>query len=155
MSIQKLMSQKELDITIIASNNSIAPKILHVEKVNDEYLITMEKYPYTLSHANDKVKYRNMVKDKIYQLHKLGIFHADIHDDNIIVDEDKGVVKIIDYGLSEYITDIDDEFIRDYNAYHNDAQCIDELLQLEIDEVDRYIQVKQNCVGIILIKIYK
>lgn len=54
-----------------------------------------------LSEDESKFIFKQIVSS-IYHLHKNGIVHRDIKDENIIVDE-KGVIKLIDFGSAGYV----------------------------------------------------
>jgi hypothetical protein len=56
----------------------------------------------------------------IQRLHRNKIFHKDIHDENVLYDKDTGLLRLIDFGLAEYLPEysIDSTTILS-NEYHD------------------------------------
>jgi serine/threonine protein kinase len=42
----------------------------------------------------------------VLKLHTLGIYHKDIHEENVLYDRESGSLRLIDFGLAENLTDI-------------------------------------------------
>lgn len=141
--------QKELYFFIIAEAMGLAPSILGIEDISDgKYKLNMVKYPYTLGDIlyrnaypditrRQVVKYVDDIKKKLNKLHKVGILHGDVSEDNIVVDPVNDIVLLIDFGLSRYIDDIDeDKLTTDFIYTGNAISTVGELLDYEIKEVD-------------------
>ena len=102
----KKVKHAELEFTLIASNRGLAPQIISTSQIDDKYMISMEMYPQTLNDV--AVKYRDKYYQKIYDLvetlHKMGIAHGDLSEDNIVINFETGEVRLIDFGMS-YLLD--------------------------------------------------
>ena len=119
MSITKLVSRRELDITLMANELNICPRIIKYGKSNipgedcklmseeekEWYYITMEKCNVIQELTdNDKKEYILLYK----KLLDNSIYYFDISKDNIVRDRyDK--LKIIDYGHAH---------IGEFNTFH-------------------------------------
>ena len=150
---EKIINKQELKFYKIVEKEGIAPKIIEVIKLkfsDKKYLLKTLKYPYTLREYCELLStdytteetnlilrpYYQQVNNIIDQLHNMGILHGDFHSDNIVVNPDDNTVKIIDFGRTRFIKDIDlSEFggIVDFmNVHHkNPIRTIDQLLNLE------------------------
>ena len=139
----KDVNGKELEFMKIASDYDISPKLIMYTKIDDdEYRTYSDEYEKMLSDV-PKMKrrfYIEAIKDKIRQLHRLGIFHGDIHEENIVIRDDD--VRIIDYGLSQKIEDIRQDYL-DHSMYLISSdkgeiypKNVEELLEFESLEVD-------------------
>lgn len=85
-----------------------ANKILFTRKEYEKrFRITSIRYPETLSRKENFSLYKNQVYEKIEQLHSLGIVHGDLHEENIVVNDNE--VKLIDFGLSKFTNDFSDD----------------------------------------------
>jgi serine/threonine protein kinase len=129
----KIVNEKEFMFTLIASNEDISPKLISWTRNNSNFTIQIEKYPITLKDAIDRSIYKDEIIRLIQKLHSLGIFHADIHLDNIVVDPILGKVKLIDFGISCWIDNIPE--IVFFKGYRETALSINHLLDLEVNEV--------------------
>ena len=105
----------------VTKDNEIKNKIIKTFKQFDEYdnsrkknreilrIIFMQKIiGHTLGFANDNElpvtkSQKAKVCQKINHMHKLGIIHNDIHEDNIFLDTDTKEPYIIDFGYSQII----------------------------------------------------
>jgi serine/threonine protein kinase len=93
----------EVKLHTIASNHDLSPKIIRSDSKKGS--IVMEKMHTTLSDLLNTIKYdpdeMEQVAQKVYHLvetlHSLGIFHNDLHTDNIMIDSN-GTLKLIDFG---------------------------------------------------------
>jgi tRNA A-37 threonylcarbamoyl transferase component Bud32 len=124
-------------MTLIMSTNVISPHVFNVsmdEHNEGKYEITMELYPLTLADIprNERLFYRDLIIDKIRSIHNLGIYHGDIHEENIVIRGND--VRIIDYGTTRFISDIDNlDFYE--TAEGLIPSSIEELLRLELEDV--------------------
>lgn len=126
--------KREYEIQKYCADNSIAPKIIGKGTKSIEgklyWYFSMEKHDITLDdylkkygklNIYDFEKLVNVVK----QMHKLGVFHQDLHKENIMfdLDEDKQIknVKIIDFG---HATRYDKEIITSNNLPKNKQKQI-------------------------------
>ncbi len=136
----KVISATELRILKIASDHNISPKLISSQPIeNNEFLSETELYPLTLIDLplEQRKIYANSIKDLVQQLHQLQIFHSDITEENIVIDPQTNQVKIIDFGLSKFFSDITPDYYTEENqVYHNESRSLEELLQNELKEVD-------------------
>ena len=147
----KIVNENEFLFTKIASNANISPKLVSWEQDNEKYIIQIKKYPSTLWDITDRSIYENKIIQLVKKLQSLGIFHNDIHAENIVLDQKSGEVRLIDFGISCWIEDISDILLE--KAYREPASSIDHLLELEIIEVSWICtpleilsqQLKQSC----------
>ena len=68
----------------------------------------------------------NNIKTAFAEIHRLGVIHGDIREQNIMVKEDKSVV-VLDFESSVYHEDLSDDLIQDEN----------EVIQRVLKEVKR------------------
>jgi len=107
-------------------------------------LLNMKKYPMTLFEYQEKNNIENEIElDEIPEkinilidkIHKLGIFHGDLHSNNILIDPSNMEVRIIDFGKSVLIEDLEDNsdyYIKYYNDFwETNFKTIEELLDFE------------------------
>lgn len=129
------VSQLEADITALASTNEVSPKVTSLLPVNNEpklfhvdsekNTITLELWPYVLIDLpqNEWILYKEPVVNCLKKLHSLGVVHGDLSEENIVVNPETKDAKIIDFGLSNYASNIDvEEFnrLRDFDAKSQD-----------------------------------
>jgi tRNA A-37 threonylcarbamoyl transferase component Bud32 len=137
----KCMSHSELIFLKLASEADIAPKILSVKnKSKDTYIVTMEKYPYTLSGyyciSDDRVftmfTYRGKINDLIDKLHSIDILHGDLHGGNIVINPKTEDVRLIDFGQSYFIHEITPHMLREISLFLNEKfSCVKEAMVFE------------------------
>jgi len=147
----KIVNENEFLFTLIASNEDISPKLVSWKRDNEKYIIQIEKYPSTLWDITDRSIYEFKIINLVKKLHSLGIFHNDIHAENIVLDQKSGNVKLIDFGISCWIDNISDILLE--KAYREPASSINHLLELEIIEISwvctpleiQLEQLKQSC----------
>lgn len=129
----KIVTEKEFLFTLIANEQNISPKLIYWEQKDGKFTIHIEKYPATLNSIVNRYIYEDEITRLIKKLHSLGIFHRDIHIDNIVINPESRQVKLIDFGLSCWMQDIPK--ITYVQGYRESASCLQDLLKLEIDEV--------------------
>ncbi|MNK89960.1 Protein kinase domain protein [compost metagenome] len=132
----KYVDPIELQFNLITNINNISPKVLGVDKVGfNEFKMESEQYQYTLKefaaiYANDSNVMLTIV-DKIHslidKLYEQGIFHGDLHYENVVVNPDLEV-RIIDYGLSLFHQDILTGRSRNFMGYQAYLEIINDYL---------------------------
>ena len=146
------VSSSEVHIGKIASENKIGPKVFEVYENNKGKCLVMEKLTgMTLEDFIKKDIYLNKelsisLVNKILKLHKLGWIHRDLCSQNIFVimkEEIPVDFKIIDFGLSEKLHDINNiKDVRDlylsvkHLAIYN-MENLKELIETLKTEVDK------------------
>jgi len=133
----------ELEITQIASDNNISPKLLRVTPYIGESdvprkVMELELYPTILDDLPriEWKKYEVNILEKLDQLHKLEIIHGDISEENIVLNLETKEVRLIDFGLSHHVKDIlvsDLDMIYEYRKI--DVETIEDLYERERIEV--------------------
>jgi serine/threonine protein kinase len=64
-------------------------------------LLTKKHAECSTGFIKDALKYTRLTLEKLQQLHSFGIVHGDLHEDNIIVDDSTGVVRLIDFEFAD------------------------------------------------------
>lgn len=108
MFTKKKVSRTEYEFALLASEYGIHPKIYSYK----DRIMTMERlddYP--------TIEDEQLVYDKIKELHNIGIFHGDMHAQNMM--KKNGRIYLIDFERSTWIKDIDDEYIKDFLSCHD------------------------------------
>lgn len=106
--IEKRISYGEYKINKLIQNRdpNITVPIIEITKTK----LVLEKYPMTIYDYLDENSLSEelllKIKDLINRLHKIDIFHGDIHEHNIVIN-DEGDVRLIDFGQSMIISNID------------------------------------------------
>ena len=127
----KVVTEKELLFTLIASHLNICPKVLSYQ---GEIMI-IQKYPRVLIDEPSWSKYQMKIVNLVQQLHAIGILHADISEENIVLNPITQEVRLIDFGMSRWIEDIQTHELNEYYSYREELNSTAELLQAEINEV--------------------
>jgi len=139
---QKKISPKEFEILKIASDAEISPHLIswkNIARSCSNYIIAeIELYPFTLGDIpiNRRKIYVDSIKNKLMQLYNMGIFHGDIHEENIVINPDTQQVRLIDFGQSKFLNEITPDFLLRYDMYFDIVNNIDDLLAMELREVD-------------------
>ncbi len=109
----KLVTKKEADIYQLSSNNNISPNVYSVRKIDNcediyEYEVIMEKYDKVLLDIPEEERYNYypLIIEKLNKFHNLGILWIDIHEENVVINEntENGIidVRLIDFGPSVF-----------------------------------------------------
>ncbi len=103
-------------------NTDIVPEIHTLLKS----LVVMERYPFTLGNYIEKNKFTELselenlqqyIIKLIDNLHEKNILHGDLHSHNIVLNPDNMDVRIIDFGESRLIDELDDDDIEYFNKF--------------------------------------
>lgn len=129
----KLVDVKELIFTIMASNANISPRLLSWRKVENNYMIEMDKYATVIGDVYDRSPYEEKGIQLVRDLHNLGIFHGDLSEDNVVVNPSTGDIRLIDFGMSSFIKDLPGKPL--ISSYTRPPSEVTELLKLEVDEI--------------------
>jgi tRNA A-37 threonylcarbamoyl transferase component Bud32 len=81
----KLVNEKEILFTLIASNEGISPKLISWKRDNGKYIIKSEQYLGMLMDEPVRTFYKEDGVKLVRKLHSLGIFHEDITEENFVV----------------------------------------------------------------------
>lgn len=113
MHVKKGVTRNEYLTSVIASRAGIGPKIFGYQTP----FMKMEKLEMTLEEYREEFgldkEMKEKIVDKVRRLHQLGIFHGDLHDENIMISNEEPF--LIDFGESVRIQDIDSDYIKYYN----------------------------------------
>lgn len=112
------MTQENLAILKVCSENGIAPEIVAVDRRS----VFLKKYPMTLLQYCDlqpgNVKHFESLVDQLYdRLHALGILHVDAHGNNIVVDPETRDIRLIDFEHSMFVKDVTQEELDRLNEF--------------------------------------
>lgn len=129
----KEVYEKEFIFTVLASNEGIFPKIISWKRDRGTYIIKSERYPATLMEQPIYSIYKEDGIKLITKLHSIGIFHSDITTKNFVVNPETKEIRLIDFGCSCWIEDITNQKLK--NTYDEEAESIDDLLNIEIKEL--------------------
>jgi tRNA A-37 threonylcarbamoyl transferase component Bud32 len=120
------ISPKVYDIKIIYNENKMQVySLIFMEHIDG---ISLEKYIEKKGKLNEK--YKKKLSEKIAKLHELGIFHRDLHKNNIIVIK-KG--KDVDFMIIDLGSAISKKNILD-NANKNDKRVLENFIYKNPDE---------------------
>lgn len=96
---------RALELHRYASVRGLAPRIL----AEDQETVTFERLPQTLKQwweANDdparRAAMKTHLRDRIIELHAIGICHRDLHSENVMVDSE-GSLYFIDFALAQRV----------------------------------------------------
>lgn len=136
----KCMTRHEAEIFELASMAGIAPKVIERRKIGENhYDLLVERYTCTVAEMTPNKRRSSQLShslaDLLKRLHALGIYHGDIHPDNIVV-IDGTSPKLIDFGASLYLSEITDRELLT-NRYDTTIDNIQDLLAAEIAECGR------------------
>jgi Ser/Thr protein kinase RdoA (MazF antagonist) len=139
----KCMTRHEAEIFELASTAGIAPKVIERRKIGENhYDLYTERYACTVAEMTStkrrssqlSTSLSHSVVELLKRLHALGIYHGDIHPDNVVVIGD--TTKLIDFGASLYLSEITDRELTT-NRYDTTIDNVTELLAAEIAECER------------------
>jgi serine/threonine protein kinase len=119
----KVVSEKELTITAVASELGVGAELLCSERLeNGKHSISLRKYPFTLYKLYQKQRYVEyntyllQARELLQKLHAAGVFQGDISEenalagsgyaDNIMCDPTTHEVRVIDFGMSYFTCDV-------------------------------------------------
>lgn len=117
------LSDNEYYFTRITSEHNISPKLLSGNSTS----ITLEKWPSVLLDVprEEWFHYKEPVFRCLHKLHCLGIMHCDISEENIVVNRITKDARLIDFGMSKTVSDIDFTQFNEQNDFN--AQCTQDL----------------------------
>ena len=108
---------KEINIQQKANDVKVAPKIHYYKSEEEKVSIIMENLEennfqdlttyYKEKNTDNKKQIEKNIAEAITKLYKEGIYHLDLHSDNIFISRTNLHVQIIDYGLSEIFKEVD------------------------------------------------
>jgi len=97
---------EEINNNILASTVNVAPRVFdswicsnQVYMVT-EYLKESFKTKLKVDPRNTRQKYYSQIRDKVNQLHSIGLLHNDLNYGNVMIGNDSNQVYLIDYGLA-------------------------------------------------------
>lgn len=130
---KKNVSEGEYVLTKKASEHGIAPDIISY----DNGSLKLEKYPMTLLDYIDNggeltKNIKNNIYSKVRELHKLGIYHGDLHSNNIVIEPETEEIKIIDFERSMLFEDM-------YEDREEIIKKINSFLEIEFNTVEEII----------------
>lgn len=132
----KKITTKELEFYKVASQHGISPPIIKIQEVDDQYLLYTNLYRNSMKYFELK-PYKQQMLTLIQELHNLGIYHGDIHEDNFVLDPVEDKLYLIDFGLSKWIHNITEKELLEENMYSEEPACnIPNLLRLEVEEIN-------------------
>lgn len=120
---EKLVSPREAEIYRIAAKHDIAPSLIGEEIHLDSPKITIitQLYPEVLIDVmKDKERHDEVIyileeaRKLVRQLHQLGFLHSDLSEENIVYNKVTRDVRLIDFGMSIAISEIDLKSISHY-----------------------------------------
>ena len=107
--IEKKISYSEYKINKLIQERDPSITVPVIELTNTK--LVLERYPMTiydyLEENGLSEELISKLKSLINRLHEIDIFHGDIHEYNIVVN-DKGDIRLIDFGQSIIISKADD-----------------------------------------------
>lgn len=134
----KQVDMNEYNFYRILEGDDITPEII----ATDVTTIIMNKYETTVGEYlanNDPSREEEEIitrkcKLLVQKLHDKGILHGDLHDDNIVCDEDLEEFRIIDLENATFIQLIDDRYIMYYNDHwETEFTTAEEIVEHELN----------------------
>ena len=132
----KTVGKKEFHFTKLASKHNIGTTLVDLKELDDGmYSIKLELWPKTLHKESIWIPYRTAALQAIKKLHSIGIFHGNISEENIVVNPSNKEVRLIEFGLSKYISDLTKQDMEKWEDYLERAPPGSTLLEAEINEM--------------------
>lgn len=137
----KTVGVSELEFNRIASLAEISPEIMSIEIDKKGYILGTRKYtPFIELSMRERKIFRQQIKDLLYKLHDLGIYHGDLTENNIVVDLSHDEIFLIDFGRSKFIEDITDDDLKE-NIFGEESENLEDFLSAEIEQVDFFLSL--------------
>lgn len=135
----KRVSEKEYSISLIASKYDISPKITGSIRDNN-FILSIERYEKTLYNIprDQWSRYTDQIINLLERLHLIGIYHGDFSEENVVINTSTNEVRLIDFGLSGYIDNIDLSLETSYTE--EPCLSISQLLEMEILYARKYLK---------------
>lgn len=131
--LRKEVTFRELKFTLKAEEAGVAPEIFGYSG----HSIAMKKYRWTLATYIEDMGHpfsgtlKNSIGTLVEKLHTIGILHGDLHPNNIVLNSEEDV-KLIDFGSSYHVEEIDDEVLGTLSKFWGEeVKTVDEALAYE------------------------
>ncbi len=85
---------------------------------------TTEGIPDVLPANFDVDRYFGLLRQYVIEMHKLGIYHGDLHLRNVMIDRENGTPYIIDFGKSQFENELDKSGRYQKDLAENDFEAI-------------------------------
>jgi tRNA A-37 threonylcarbamoyl transferase component Bud32 len=125
----KIVCKREMELLTMANGEAIAvaniaPLVLSTKRIDkNNYEVDMERYEESLSDLFKQKRSKELhtcldaTDELLVQLHKIGIIHQIISEDNIVYNKLTGEVRLIDFGMSVLIAEL--PLLIDVEKYQN------------------------------------
>lgn len=142
----------EVEFSTIAAVHGIGPVVLDRELLPcGKYKLTTKGGGVPLLSAEKPIVYIESIVELLHKLHNLGILHGDLSEENIVIDEE-GRVRLIDYGYSRWLKEIDIPKYREETDLH--VSSIEDICAAEIEEAWRIVR-DVSCKGTLMYEAQK
>lgn len=137
----KRISMNEYNFYKILDGTNITPRIISINRD----ILVIERYYDTVGNilmnknlsSKELEKMTNDIKAVISRLHEIGILHGDLHNDNIVCNEELTDFRIIDFEYSTFISLVDKDYIDDY--CDEDVENVEDILE---HEMTRFLDIQ-------------